>query len=109
MPDDLYKIKEEQLKTLVDSNSQDIYILDIRSAEDYAKGHIKGAHNIPFKEVGKDLANLPKDKIIIVYCYTGQTGGQTTAVLNMAGFNARSLNGGMNNGWLRLDYPVVSI
>ncbi|HBL36498.1 MAG TPA: hypothetical protein DDZ55_06780, partial [Firmicutes bacterium] len=50
---------------------------------------------------------LPRDKTIIVYCYTGQTGGQTTATLNLAGFKARSLNGGMNNGWLKAGYPVV--
>lgn len=108
MPDHIYKIPEAELKKLVDSNKQDIYILDIRDAKDYAKGHIKGAHNIPFKEVGKNLDNLPKDKTIIVYCYTGQTGGQTTAALNIAGFNARSLNGGMNNGWLKAGYPVVT-
>jgi rhodanese-related sulfurtransferase len=108
MPNDIYKIPEADLKELVDSNNQDIYILDIRDAKDYAQGHIKGARNIPFKEVGKNLDKLPKDKTIIVYCYTGQTGGQTTAALNIAGFKARSLNGGMNNGWAKSGYPVVN-
>ncbi|MDD4239110.1 MAG: rhodanese-like domain-containing protein [Desulfotomaculaceae bacterium] len=107
MPDHLYKIPEAELKGLIDSNNQDIYILDIRDAKDYAQGHIKGAKNIPFKEVGENLNQLPQDKTIIVYCYTGQTGGQTTAALNIAGFKARSLNGGMNNGWLKSGYPVV--
>jgi len=107
MPDHVYKIPEAELKELVDSGSQDIYILDIRDAKDYAQGHIKGAHNIPFKEVGKNLDKLPLDKTIIVYCYTGQTAGQTTAALNIAGFEARSLNGGMNNGWSKAGYPVV--
>jgi rhodanese-related sulfurtransferase len=107
MPDGSYKIPEADLKQLVDSNNQDIYILDIRDAKDYDQGHVKGAKNIPFKEVGKSLDKLPKDKTIIVYCYTGQTGGQTTAALNIAGFDARSLNGGMNNGWVKAGYPVV--
>jgi rhodanese-related sulfurtransferase len=107
MPDHIYKIPEAELKGLVDSNNQDIYILDIRDAKDYDQGHIKGAHNIPFKEVGKSLNKLPQNKTIIVYCYTGQTGGQTTAILNISGIKARSLNGGMNNGWLKAGYPVV--
>lgn len=108
MPDDSYKIPEAELKQLVDSKDNGIYILDIRDPKDYALGHIAGANNIPFKKVGQNLAKLPRNKKIIVYCYTGQTGGQTTAALNIAGFKARSLNGGMNNGWLKSGYPVVS-
>lgn len=108
MPDDIYKIPEAELKQLVDLNNKDIYILDIRETKDFAQGHIVGAHNIPFKKVGESLDKIPKDKTIIVYCYTGQTGGQTTAALNIAGFKAKSLNGGMNNGWLKASYPVIA-
>jgi rhodanese-related sulfurtransferase len=107
MPDNSYKIPEPELKKLVDSKDSNIYILDIRGSEDFVKGHIEGAVNIPFKEVGSSLSKLPNDKEIIVYCYTGQTGGQTTSLLNVAGFNAKSLNGGMNNGWAKAGYPVV--
>ena len=107
MPDNSYKIPEPELKELVDAKDLSIYILDIRSAEDFAIGHIEGAHNIPFKEIGRNLGKLPHDKEIIVYCYTGQTGGQTTALLNVAGFESRSLNGGMNNGWAKAEYPVT--
>ena len=107
MPESVYKIPEAELKHLVDSKAKNIYILDIRDPKDYALGHIAGAHNIAFKKVGQNLDKLPKDKTVIVYCYTGQTGGQTTAALNIAGFKARSLNGGMNNGWLKSGFPVV--
>jgi rhodanese-related sulfurtransferase len=108
MPDDSYKIPEADLKKLVDAKDTGIFILDIRAEADYDKGHIEGAVNIPFKEVGRNLDKLPQDKKIIVYCYTGQTGGQTTALLNIAGFEARSLNGGMNNGWAKAGFPVVT-
>jgi rhodanese-related sulfurtransferase len=108
MPDDSYKIPEADLKKLVDAKDTSIFILDIRAEADYDKGHIEGAINIPFKEVGRNLDQLPQDKRIIVYCYTGQTGGQTAALLNIAGFEARSLNGGMNNGWAKAGFPVVT-
>jgi rhodanese-related sulfurtransferase len=108
MPDDSYKIPEADLKKLVDAKDTSIFILDIRAEADYDKGHIEGAINIPFKKVGSNLDKLPQDKKIIVYCYTGQTGGQTTALLNIAGFEARSLNGGMNNGWAKAGFPVVT-
>ncbi|HBR34708.1 MAG TPA: hypothetical protein DD734_08740 [Firmicutes bacterium] len=107
MPEHLYKIPEAELKQLLDKGAPDLFLVDLRSAADYAAGHIVGASNIPFQQVGQNLDKLPRDKTIIVYCYTGQTGGQTTATLNLAGFKARSLNGGMNNGWLKAGYPVV--
>jgi len=110
-----YKISEADLKAMVDAQDASIYILSVRKAEDYAKGHIQGATNIPF---GKDMADsfgtLPMDKKIVVYCYTGQTAGQTTAALRLMGYDAVSLNGGMGTpanapqGWLNNGYPVVT-
>ncbi|MFZ5597537.1 MAG: rhodanese-like domain-containing protein [Bacillota bacterium] len=108
LPDNMNKIKEAELKQLVDNNDQSIYLIDIRDAKDFSAGHIQGAHNIPFREVGRNMNSLPKDKTLIVYCHTGQTAGQTVAALNIAGFKARSLNGGMNNGWKAQQYPTVT-
>lgn len=42
-------------------------IVDVRSAEAYAQSHISGAISIPFAEVEKRSAELPKDKNIITY------------------------------------------
>lgn len=107
MPDNIYKIPLEELKAKVDANDSSILIVDIRSAEDYSKGHIKGSVNIPFAEMGKYLDKLPGDKEIIVACYTGQTAGQTVAVLNVYGYNARSLHLGVKSGWVgKTNYPL---
>lgn len=75
----------------------DSLILDIRSADDYAKGHIKGAVNIPFVQVVNYLDQLPRDQRIIVACYSGQTAGQIVGSLRLGGFNAYSLSGGMGS------------
>ena len=74
------------------------YIISLRSAEDYAKGHIPGAVNISTKELFTldTLKHLPTDKLIVVYCYTGQVGSQVAAILNMLGYNAKSLLHGMS-------------
>jgi len=71
----------------------DPFILSVRSAEDYAKGHIPGAVNISAKELFTDenLAKLPTDKQIVVYCYTGQTASHVTSALNMLGYDAYNL------------------
>jgi rhodanese-related sulfurtransferase len=109
-----YKISEDNAKALVDSKDDSIVVLSVRSAEDYAKGHIEGATNIAWgKGMQENFSALPKDKKIIVYCYTGQTAGQTVAGLKMLGYDAVSLNGGMGtdsnapSGWANKGFPVV--
>ncbi|HAS74833.1 MAG TPA: hypothetical protein DCS67_11875, partial [Clostridiales bacterium UBA8960] len=110
-----YKVSEDDLKAMMDSDDNSFVILSVRSAKDYAIGHIEGASNIPFAVgMANQFSGLPMDKQIVVYCYTGQTAGQTTATLRMMGYDAVSLNGGMgtaaNNpqGWSNKGYPVVS-
>ena len=109
-----YKVSEDDLKAMVDANDDSIYILSVRKAEDFAAGHIAGASNIPFgNDMAASFSTLPMDKTIVVYCYTGQTAGQTTAALRLMGYDAVSLNGGMGNaanapsGWANKGYPVV--
>ncbi|MBN2558991.1 MAG: hypothetical protein JXB33_09585 [Clostridia bacterium] len=79
------------------------FILSIRSAEDYAKAHIKGAYNAAW---GADLAGkvamLPTDKPVYVYCYSGQTAGQAIALMNMLGIEAYSIKSGFNYGAMKI-------
>ncbi len=103
MPADLYKIGEKEFVAKVKANDP-LFILDIRQADIYAKGHIKGAVNLPWgTAISDNLGKLPKNKTIMVYCYTGQTAGQTVALLNMAGFTAKSVNLGWDLGISKVD------
>lgn len=91
---------------LNEMNPNGLMILDIRSEEDFQKGHIEGAVNIPFKTVGKNLDKLPKDKPIYIACYSGQTAGQVTAALRLIGYEAHPIARGML-GWNGEELPVV--
>jgi len=75
----------------------DPVVLGVRSAAHYAIGHIPGAINIPWREIGKsaNLSGLPKDQQIVVYCYTGHTGGVATTALNAMGYDAVNLKFGI--------------
>jgi len=77
--------------------ANDPFILSIRSAEQFAIGHIPGAVNIPFRSVFTDenLSVLPTDRQIVVYCFTGHTASQITALLNVIGYDAVCLKWGM--------------
>ncbi len=73
--------------------SNDPFMVDIRAAADYANGHIPGAINIAGKDLftTDGLAKLPKDKQIVLNCYSGQTASQSTAALQMMGYDAYNL------------------
>jgi len=77
----------------------DPYIISLRSAEDYAKGHVPGAVNVSVKAMftPENLATIPSDKDVVVVCYTGQTASQSTSALNMLGYDAYSLLFGMSS------------
>ncbi|MCD4670569.1 MAG: rhodanese-like domain-containing protein, partial [Actinomycetia bacterium] len=69
------------------------------SAEDYAAGHVLYSINTPWgTAISDNLDKLPADETIYVYCYSGQTAGQTVALLNIAGFDAKSVKFGWNFG-----------
>ncbi|MBN1350445.1 rhodanese-like domain-containing protein [candidate division KSB1 bacterium] len=77
--------------------SNDPYIIDYRSAPDYATGHIKGAVNIGLKSLLDKVEDgtIPANKRIVNVCYTGQTASHATALLNMLGYDAQNLLYGM--------------
>lgn len=60
-----YIIGPQQLKTLMDE--EDITIVDIRSPEKFAEGHIPMAISIPKDEIDKNTEKLSKDRLTVVY------------------------------------------
>ncbi len=102
--------KASDLKDVIDAELDDYFIYSVRQAADFAEGHIPGAINNPFGAgMEQNFASqLPTDKKIIVYCYTGQTASQTVAILRLLGYDAYNLSGGMNNGWKAAGYDTVA-
>ncbi len=84
---------------------EDLSILDIRQPDAYNSGHIKGAVNVPWgpDAIPAALDKLPTNETIYVYCYTAQTANQTVALLNFAGFEAKSVKFGWNLGITKVD------
>ncbi|MFW5842447.1 MAG: rhodanese-like domain-containing protein [Spirochaetota bacterium] len=74
------------------------YILDLRRAEDYEAGHLRGAVNIPWgsSDIYEMMKYLPTDRVVYTYCYTGQTCGQYVTFLHLIGVDARTVNLGWN-------------
>ena len=75
------------------------FILSIRQQDVYDAGHIEGAYLASWgADLASKLSMLPTDVPIYVYCYSGQTAGQTIALLRMLGIEAYSVKTGFNYG-----------
>jgi rhodanese-related sulfurtransferase len=97
-PDNNYMIAQKDIVDMVKAG-ENMVILDIRKADDYAKGHLKGAINVPWgMELYNQLKYIPRDKDVYVTCYSGQTAGQAVLLLNVAGVSARSIKYGWKLG-----------
>ena len=80
-----------------DGNVSAKWVMDIRSAADFATAHIANAHNVAFKDILTAAATV--DKPILVVCYTGQTACYATSLLRLYGYgDAQALKWGMS-GW----------
>ncbi len=91
----------------IKDNLEDYFVINYFGEADYlgigddgTPGHIPGAFQFtPYSSMGIDemLGNIPADKTVVVYCWSGQHSSQVTAYLNMLGYEALSLKFGSNN------------
>lgn len=97
---------EEYAKAIEDTG---IVRLDVRTAEEYADGHIANTINIDvlkddFEKKAK--ATLPKDKVIAVNCRSGKRSKNAARILVKNGFKVIELDAGYND-WLAKGMPVT--
>ena len=100
-----YDVKEFA-ELIADSN---VVILDVRKADEFAEGHIKGAIFIDqfqsdFVEQAK--AKLPKDKTIAIYCRSGRRSANAAGKLTDVGYKCTNLKGGIL-AWKEANMPVI--
>ncbi len=89
-------------------NKQDAMVLDVRDAEQYARGHLPRARNIPVKELEGRLTEIERyrNKPIIVVCEQGSRAAAAAAILKKAEFaEVLTLDGGLA-AWRKADLPV---
>jgi ArsR family transcriptional regulator len=85
-----------------------VTVLDVRPADEFAKGHIPGAINIPVGELKKRLAELPRKQEVVAYCRGAfcVMAFEAVALLRSSGFRSRRLEDGMPE-WRAAGLPVA--
>jgi phage shock protein E len=68
------------------TNAEEIVVYDVRTAEEYASGHIPGSVNIPHDVIGDRIPVKDKDAVIVVYCRSGNRSGQARRTLEKLGY-----------------------
>lgn len=82
-------------RELQSMDKSDIYLLDVRTKDEFSFGSIAGAVNIPLDEIRNHLDEIPKDKDIVVFCAIGLRGYLALKILKARGFERiRNLSGG---------------
>ena len=92
---DYVSITAEEAKSMMDAE-QDYIILDVRTEEEFAEGHIPGAVLIPDYEIGERAREMLPDKeqLIFVYCRSGNRSEKASAALAEMGYtNVKEFGG----------------
>jgi phage shock protein E len=97
----------EEVLSLVGADDAPL-ILDTRTSEEFAAGHVPGALNIPYTEVGERVAEIEpyRDRGVVVYCEKGRRAEVAAEALEAAGFEDVRLLEGHMSGWRASGHPV---
>ncbi len=97
MPANGYYISADDLMKRIESGKKDFVIVDVRETiEKYKTGHIPGAIYINYKDIARpdNLAKLPRDRDILLYCNSGHEESKVMTILRMLGYRAFALKFG---------------
>ncbi len=98
-------ISAKQAKDLID-NDKDVYILDVRTKDEYNEVHLKDAHLIPLQELEQNINNIPRDKKVVVHCAAGKRSAKACELLKDKGLKELyNVEGGIRK-WEAEGYPV---
>lgn len=78
------RIAPQRARELVNAGA---LLLDVRTPQEFAQGHLDGAVNIPFDELAARLTEIgAKDRQVVVYCHSGRRSALARQTLSDAGY-----------------------
>ena len=99
------KLTADELKDTI-ARTENLYLLDVREPKELEEfGTLKNAKNVPLGEVEKRLAEVPKDRKVVVFCQRGVRASKAAAVLQKNGVQVIGVAGMIE--WKEKNYDVV--
>ena len=95
--------------TVQEANAQrrDSFVLDVRGAGEHAAGALADALNIAYTRLAPRIAELPRDRRILVHCALGGRSAAATSMLRRLGFDAVNVAGGFE-AWKKAGLPTAA-
>ena len=93
----------------ISNGKQDFVLLDVRSPDLFARGHVPGAINLPHRKItGRKMAEWPAGTTFVVYCAGPHCNGANKAAVRLAelGRPVKEMIGGVT-GWLDEGFALV--
>jgi rhodanese-related sulfurtransferase len=106
-PANVPNVTPDEAQKLI-SEKKDLVVLDVRTADEFEKGHIAGAKNLDFfgDDFAAQLKGLDKSKEYLVHCASGARSGKTVKEMTAENFlHVYHMNGGFH-AWEEAGKPV---
>lgn len=104
VPVNYIDVTVSQAKAMIDNG--EVFLLDVRTQEEYDEGYIRGSTLIPVDVISTRLDEIPKDKKILVYCRSDRRSTQASQILVDNGFKqVYNMKGGISE-WTNAGYEV---
>jgi len=90
--------------------SEKYLLVDVRTAEEFSEGHIKGAINIDYlaENFSIEIQELELESPVLLYCRSGNRSSKAMKIMNELGFKeVYNLEGGIK-GWISENNPVIT-
>jgi len=101
------KISPDKVAEILKTQKNSYIILDVRTREEFALGHLDSALLIPVDELETRYVELAKNIPVIVYCRSGSRSAKAAALLVSKGFSQVYDMAGGINAWVGKGYPVI--
>lgn len=80
-------------------------VVDVRTPEEYAAGHVAGAEHVPFEELTARAESLDRSRPLVFYCRSGSRSELARQAFLASGWEARSMTGGLVE-WTERGLPL---
>lgn len=103
-PEGVRRVSVEQLHADLDAHAVPT-LVDVRTAGEFAAGHVPGAVNIPLDELPARLGEVDKGKEVTVICQSGNRSRTAARLLAEAGYQVADVSGG-TGAWRSAGFPT---
>ncbi|RNC70700.1 MAG: rhodanese-like domain-containing protein [Desulfuromonadales bacterium] len=89
------------------AKNRNVYLLDVRTPDEWRQGRLAGATLIPISEVERRISEIPKNRPVLVYCAVGSRSNQVAGFLSRSGYREVYNMADGIVGWYRNGFPVT--